>query len=85
MTAYMNNLHAELEQSTWRRDEGWAAFVAHPWANCPHYGRDGRAELLHLGAGYYDHVAPGFEYALDAPIILPAGSMRAASFQPYSD
>jgi hypothetical protein len=85
MTVYRNDLGAAMVQSTWRRAEGMAAFVGYPWASCPHYGPDGQAELLHLGAGYYDHVAPGFEYALDAPIILPAGSMRAASFQPYSD
>lgn len=62
-----------------------AAFVAWPWAECPAYAPDGRAELLHIGAEQYDHVAPGFEYALDAPIRIPAGSMVACSFQPVMD
>lgn len=85
MSSYQNNHFADFAPRVVRRSEGWAAFTAHPWANCPHYGPDGRAELLHVGAGFYDHVAPGFEYALDAPLIMPAGSMQAIGHQPYGD
>lgn len=85
MSTYQNNYFADVVQSCWHRNEGWAAFTAHPWATCPAYSPTGLAEALHIGAGYYDHVAPGFEYCLDAPIRLPAGSMQAAAHQPYMD
>lgn len=68
-----------------RPDIGMQAFVALPWANCPAYGPTGLAEDLHIGACQFDHVAPGFEYCLDAPMRIPAGSIRAPSFQPYWD
>lgn len=86
MASYLNNYFAAAEQSVVARpDVGMASFVAMPWANCPMYGPGGVAELLNIGGNFYDHVAPGFEYALDAPIRIPAGSMRAVVAQPYWD
>lgn len=85
MGVYDNNCSAGVVQSRVHRNDGWASFIGCGWASCPPYGPDGRAELLHIGAGYYDHVAPGFEYALDAPICMPAGSMQSAGAQPYMD
>lgn len=85
MSSYLNNHFADFVQSRTHRNEGFAAFTPHPWTPCPHYGKDGSAALLHIGAGYYDHVAPGFEYCLDAPICMPAGSMQSVGHQPYMD
>lgn len=73
------------QRCTLRPDIGMQACVALPWANCPAYSPDGRAEALHVGATIRDHVAPGFEYCLDAPVWIPAGSIVAPSFQPYWD
>ena len=85
MSTYRNNYFANFESSCVTRGDGWAAFVGCGWAACPAYSPTGLAECLHIGAERYDHVAPGFEYALDAPIRIPAGSMVAAARQPYMD
>ena len=85
MSTFRNNFFSDFESSCWSRDEGFAAFTALPWAHCPHYGPDGTAALLHIGAERFDHVAPGFEGCLDAPIRMPAGSVKAVGFQPYMD
>ena len=85
MSSYNGNHFADYQPAIYCRDEGWAAFTQHPWAPCPHYGSDGTAINLHIGAGQYDHAAPGFEYCLDAPIRLPAGSFIANGHQPYMD
>lgn len=85
VACYLNNPHAAAVQSRYHRAEGMAAFTPFPWAPCPAYDSDGLAELLHIGAGYYDHIRPGFEYCLDAPTCMPAGSMQAFVPQPYTD
>jgi hypothetical protein len=47
--------------------------------------RDMTSELLHTGAGRYDHVASGFEGCLDAPTYIPTGSTQYVGSQPYMD
>jgi hypothetical protein len=85
MSCYQDNYFAAVVQRRVFRAGGWDEICVVPYSGPNHYGPDGRAMALHEGAGYYCHVAPGFEYALDAPVFMPAGSMQAAAFQPYSD
>ena len=85
MSSYLGNHFAEVVQSRYFRSEGWAAFTCHPWAPPPQCAPDMTSIAFPIGAGYSEHVAPGFEYCLDAPVCMPAGSMQAVGFQPYSD
>lgn len=84
---YQNNYFAEVvaSRSISRVYGSWDDICVVPYSGPKHYGPDGCAEAWHVGAGYYIHVAPGFEYCLDAPMCIPNGSMQAAAFQPYSD
>lgn len=43
------------------------------------------AQKLNMGAGRYDHVADGFDYCLDAPTYIPAGSTQFVAEQPHWD
>lgn len=51
----------------------------------PQCDRHMRSILLPIGAGIFDHCAPGFEYCLDAPIRFPAGSHVCIGVQPITD
>lgn len=61
------------------------------WVGCtsdsgpPQCDSELRSILLHIGAGIYDHCAPGFEYCIDAPIRIPTGSHVCIGVQPYMD
>jgi len=49
------------------------------------YDSDGIGIEFHLGGGYFQHVAPGFEGCLDAPMCIPAGSHVCSGVQPIMD
>ena len=48
--------------------------------NLPQFDERGIAELLHLGAGWYEAVHAGFAYCIDAPGLIPTGSHRSATY-----
>lgn len=51
----------------------------------PQCDEKGLSVRINLGAGYYDLLAPGFEYCLDAPALIPSGSTGCQASQPYMD
>lgn len=77
--------HSESSYSL-RRRNAWEELIGCASdSGPPQCDGAGVSVLLSIGAGFHDRCAPGFEYCLDAPVLIPAGSHVCVGVQPIMD